>query len=215
MTADASLTAESMVRWLSEASRLLHEARDELTELDAARGDADHGVNMDRGFQAVVTALSEESFDSPQAVLLRASTVLRRSMGGTSGPLWSAALRAMSRALGDGARVDCRRIAPALLDAAQAISALGGAKEGDNTMLDVLFPASRELARELDDGAPLDAALERTGVVAAELARATADHGSTRGRASYLGDRAIGSADPGATSAALVVIALRAALTAT
>src|SRR5262249_17756232 len=150
VTADPALTAESVVRWLREASRLLHAARDELTELDAARGDADHGVNMDRGFEAVVTALSQENFGSPQAVLMQASVVLRRSMGGTSGPLWSAGLRAMARALGDGARVDGRLIAPALLDAAEAISALGGAKEGDNTMLDVLFGASRELARELD-----------------------------------------------------------------
>jgi phosphoenolpyruvate---glycerone phosphotransferase subunit DhaL len=215
VTADAPLTAASMVRWLSEASRLLHEARDELTELDAARGDADHGVNMDRGFQAVVTALTEENFDSPQAVLRRASAVLRRAMGGTSGPLWSAGLRAMSLTLGDGARVDGRMIAPALVAAAEAISALGGAQEGDNTMLDVLFPAGRELTRQLDEGTPLDAALQRTGVVAGDLARGTADRGATRGRASYLGDRAIGSADPGATSAALVVIALRAGLRAT
>jgi dihydroxyacetone kinase len=78
-------------------------------------------------------------------------------------------------------------------------------------MLDVLFPAGREL----DDGLSLDVALERTGVIATDRARATADRASIRGRASYLGDRAIGSADPGATSAALVVTALRAAVPAT
>jgi dihydroxyacetone kinase-like protein len=212
VTSDVPLTAESIVRWLTQASRLLHEARDELTRLDAARGDADHGVNMDRGFQSVAETLAAETFESPRAVLLRASVVLRRSMGGTSGPLWSAGLRAMSVAFGDEDEVEARVIGTALQDAAAAISALGGAKEGDNTMLDVLLPVARDLDRDLAAGAPLHAALERAGCDAADLARATADRPSTRGRASYIGDRAIGSADPGATSAALVVLALGAVL---
>ncbi len=196
--------------WLTEASRLLHEARDELTELDAARGDADHGVNMDRGFKAVADALAEESFESPKAVLLHASAVLRRSMGGTSGPLWSAGLRRMGLALGAGPEVDSHLLGVALLDAAQGISELGGAKEGDNTMLDVLLPAGRELQERLEAGVPLLDAVERAGSDARRRAQATADRGSTKGRASYLGDRAIGAADPGAMSASIVLTALAA-----
>lgn len=199
-----------MVAWLTEASRLLHESRDELTELDAARGDADHGVNMDRGFQMVAEALTAETFDSPQAVLLRAATVLRVGMGGTSGPLWSVGLRRMALALGTEPEVDPDRLGAALLDAAQGISDLGGANEGDNTMLDVLLPVGRGLQERLEAGADPGDALECAAADAEDLARSTADRSSSRGRASYLGDRAIGTADPGAVSAAIVVAAFRA-----
>lgn len=201
-----------MTRWLAEASRLLHAARDELTELDAVRGDADHGVNMDRGFQTVAETLAIESFDTPQAVLLRAAAVLRAGMGGTSGPLWSLGLRRMALALGDEPEVEGRRLGAALLDAAQAMSDIGGAKEGDNTMLDVLLPVGRGLREQLEAGVSLRVAIDGAGSDADGLARATADRSSAKGRASYLGDRPIGTADPGAVSAAIVVTALRAAV---
>lgn len=201
-----------MRSWLTEASRVLHAARDELTELDAARGDADHGVNMDRGFQAVAETLATESFDSPQAVLLRASAVLRAGMGGTSGPLWSVGLRRMAFALGDDPKVQGSRLGAALFDAAQGMSDIGGAKEGDNTMLDVLLPVGRELRERLEAGASLREAIDRAGSDARDLAQTTASRSSAKGRASYLGDRAIGTADPGAVSAAMVVSALRAVI---
>ena len=203
-----------MVRWLTEASRLLHEARDELTELDAARGDADHGANMDRGFQAVADALAAETFDSPQAVLLRGSAVLRRSMGGTSGPLWSIGLRRMALALGTEPEDESRLLGAAFLDAAEAISDLGGAKEGDNTMLDVLLPVGRKLQERLEAGVPLLDAVEHASSTARDLAQATAERGSSKGRAAHLGDRTIGLADPGAMSASIIVAALREAIAA-
>jgi dihydroxyacetone kinase-like protein len=201
------------VRWLTEASQRLHVARDELTALDAARGDADHGVNMDRGFDAVARALADEVSDTPQQALLRASTVLRRGMGGTSGPLWSIGLRRMGQALGAEPEPDARTLGAALVEMGPAISQLGGAVEGDNTMLDVLLPVARGLRDELDAGTSLPEALEHAADRAEQLALATATTGSNRGRASYLGDRAIGSADPGATSAAIIVRALRTAFT--
>jgi dihydroxyacetone kinase-like protein len=209
--AEASISATSTVRWLTEASARLHDARDELTELDAARGDADHGANMDRGFQAVADGLAEESFESPHAVLLRASALLRRTMGGTSGPLWSVGLRRMALSLGTEPVVDARSLGAALLAAAEGISELGGAQEGDNTMVDVLLPVGRELKDRLEAGMPVADALARASSEARERAQATASRSSTKGRASYLGDRAIGVADPGATSASIIVTALIAA----
>jgi phosphoenolpyruvate---glycerone phosphotransferase subunit DhaL len=209
---DPPLTAAAITRWLTEASDRLHDARDELTALDAARGDADHGANMDRGFGAVARGLAEETFDTPQAVLLQASAMMRRSMGGTSGPLWSMALRRMGQVLGPAPEVDARVLGTALLEAGQGISELGGAAEGDNTMVDVLLPVGRELRDELNAGVSLPVALEHAADRAAELAQATADTASTRGRASYLGARAIGSADPGAISASIVVRALSSSL---
>jgi len=194
MTVDAAFA----VAWMTAAATALDEACGHLTELDAQRGDADHGVNMQRGFAAIAAALKEDPPDTAGEALLTASKVLRKTTGGTSGPLWSAALRRAGKTLeADGS------LAEALEAAAAAVSDLGGAEEGDNTMLDALLPAARTLA----GGGSLVAAAEAAEAGAAS----TSDRVATKGRASYLGERGVGSADPGATSAAIVIRALTAA----
>jgi dihydroxyacetone kinase-like protein len=194
--------------WMCAAAEALDAACPLLTELDAARGDADHGVNMRRGFGAIAKQLDEEPPTSAGAALLTGAKVLRRTMGGTSGPLWSAALRRAGRTLAD----DPDGLAAALAAAAAAVAEIGGAQEGDNTMLDALLPAARELERQLAHEVPLPEAVEAAAVAAEAGAASTASRRATKGRASYLGDRGVGAPDPGATSAAIVVRALASAL---
>ena len=119
----------------------------------------------------------------------------------------------MALALGRGPG-GVRLLGAAFADAAEAISDMGGAKEGDNTMLDVLLPIGRELRARLEAGAPLLDAVEHASSTSRELAQATADRGSSKGRAAHLGDRAVGLADPGAVSASIIVAALREAIAA-
>lgn len=203
-----TLDARFAVAWMNAAAAALDDACPLLTELDAARGDADHGVNMQRGFAAIAAHLADEPPATAGDVLIAASTVLRRTMGGTSGPLWSAALRRAGKTLGD----DPRTLAHALAAASAAVTELGGAAEGDNTMLDALLPAARALEHAFDTGATLSDALTAAVEAADEGAAATATRVATKGRASYLGERGLGSADPGATSAAIVIRSLRHAL---
>jgi dihydroxyacetone kinase-like protein len=199
------IDAAFAVAWMNAAAKALDEACPLLTELDAARGDADHGVNMQRGFAAIAAQLADEPPTTASEALLAGSKVLRRTMGGTSGPLWSAALRRAGKTIGD----DPRTLATALSAAGAAITELGGAVEGDNTMLDALLPAARTLERELTTGAAFDHALAAAAQAADQGAQATAHRAAAKGRASYLGERGLGTPDPGATSAAIVINALQ------
>jgi|HubBroStandDraft_1064217.scaffolds.fasta_scaffold83660_2 dihydroxyacetone kinase-like protein len=195
-------------RWLETAATDLHDACQLLTELDAERGDADHGVNMDRGFQAIHDALLLSPPASAGECLTRAALALRQAMGGTSGPLWSAALRRMGRTFGPLDPVSQELLAAALADAARTIGELGGAVEGENTMLDALLPAARAFEASTLRGDPLVLAASEAAAAADEGAASTAGRAAIKGRASYLGQRGAQAADPGATSAAIIIRAL-------
>lgn len=203
-----TIDAAFAVAWMNAAATALDDACPLLTELDAARGDADHGVNMQRGFAAIAAHLADERPATAGDALVAASKVLRRTMGGTSGPLWSAALRRAGKTITE----DPRTLADALAAASAAVTELGGATEGDNTMLDALLPAARALEQQFDTGATLHDALTAAVQAADEGAQATAARTAAKGRASYLGERGLGTPDPGATSAAIVVRAINQAL---
>ncbi|MDV3129521.1 dihydroxyacetone kinase subunit DhaL [Mycobacterium sp. 21AC1] len=199
-----TLPADLMAIWMSATADLLAEACPRLTELDAAVGDADHGVNMESGFRAIAKELAAQKCSSPSQTLLTAASVLRKTTGGTSGALWAGALRRAGKAL-EGADVfDQWALLHALEEAWSAIGELGGASEGDNTLLDAVLPATRSLRSQLEAGAPLPDAIREAHRAAEEGAAATADRIAVRGRAAYLGERAIGTPDPGAVSAAVV-----------
>lgn len=209
---EALIDAAFVTAWMDAAAEELQRATPYLTELDAARGDADHGVNMERGFRAIADRLHAHAPTSSGQALLDAAGVLRKTMGGTTGPLWAVALRRAGKTLGTTHPASPTDLANALLGAGVAISEVGGAQEGDNTMLDALLPAARAMADALAHGQDLPTALTRATDAAQAGAADTADRVATKGRASYLGERAIGQPDPGATSAAIVVAALRTAL---
>jgi dihydroxyacetone kinase-like protein len=206
--ADA-VDAATLTAWVEEFARLVHEQRDELTRLDAAIGDADHGTNLDRGLAAAVSALGAESSTDPAAVLKTVATTLIRTVGGASGPLYGTFFLRASGALGGG---DDTALAAALRAGLDGVAARGKAEPGDKTMLDALGPACDALDQMLADGRPLEDALRAAAEAAARGRDATVPMVARKGRASYLGERSAGHQDPGATSAALLVDAAATAL---
>jgi dihydroxyacetone kinase-like protein len=133
-------------------------------------------------------------------------------MGGASGPLWGTALRRAGRVLGNDEEFGGAELAAALEAALAGVVQLGAAEEGDKTMVDALAPAVRALRERLDAGAELDAAVLAAREAAEEGMRATVPLRARKGRASYLGERSIGHQDPGATSTALIIVALHESL---
>ncbi len=209
----ATLDAAAFRRWLDGAARVLAEQRAYLTDLDAAIGDADHGVNMDRGFQAAVAKVAALPGDATPSVILRTvGAAVMSSVGGASGPLWGMALRRASQRLGAGQEVDATTFADALDQMVQAIRELGKSDAGDKTMLDALIPAAQAFRAAIDGGAALPDALTAVRTAAEAGRDATIPLQARKGRASYLGERSVGHIDPGAASSALVLAALEAAV---
>lgn len=208
-----TVTSQTFRRWVQESAHVLAEQRQRLTDLDAAIGDADHGVNMDRGFKAAVSRVESLPDDaSPGAIVRTMGAAIMSGVGGSSGPLWGSALRRAGQDLGEAAEVDGAMLAGALDGAVQAMQRLGGAQPGDKTMLDALTPAVGALRAGLEDGRSLEDALT-AACIAAEAGRdATIPMQARKGRASYLGERSIGHLDPGATSAAIILRALETAV---
>lgn len=185
-------------RWMTTATELIEEQADQLTELDSAIGDADHGDNLRRGFRAVVAAQDEGQPATPGAVLTLAGKTLISSVGGASGPLYGTLLRRTGKALGEAETVDLATLRDALGAGLAGVTQLGGAAAGDKTMIDALTPA----VEALGSGPRAAADAARQG------AEDTTPLRARKGRASYLGERSVGHKDPGATSAAFLVEAL-------
>jgi phosphoenolpyruvate---glycerone phosphotransferase subunit DhaL len=194
--------------WLRRFAALVAEHRDELTALDAAVGDADHGTNMDRGMAAVVAALDAAMPPDPAALLKHAGMTLVRTVGGASGPLYGTFFLRTATVAGDGgAALTPETFAKALRAGLDGVVTRGKAEVGDKTMVDALAPALDALDAELAAGGDLGSALAAARA-AAEVGRdATTPLQARKGRASYLGERSVGHQDPGATSAALLVAA--------
>jgi dihydroxyacetone kinase-like protein len=201
MTFDAA-TARAWVAAIAEAVR---ENADYLTQLDSAIGDADHGVNLKRGFTAVVTALEALEADEPGPVLVKTGTTLISKVGGASGPLYGSAFRSMGKAM-DGSSVDAAAFAAALREGLAAIQKLGAAAPGDKTIVDALGPAVEAFEQTASEG--LAAAAAAAASAAEAGAKETTALQARKGRASYLGPRSVGHQDPGATSTALILRAL-------
>jgi phosphoenolpyruvate---glycerone phosphotransferase subunit DhaL len=206
MLTRTSMDSSTITAWMNEVQAVVRRERDHLTQLDAAIGDGDHGTNMDRGFTAVVAALSEEDGAPPGKLLITAGKTLISTVGGASGPLWGQALRRAGRSLGDASSFETTELADALDAAIAGVVDLGAAAPGDKTMVDALAPAASALRASASES--VVEALDAAAVAAEDGAKATVPMKARKGRASYLGERSIGHPDPGATSAALILRAL-------
>src|SRR4051794_4122687 len=172
MIAGASVQAATVTAWMSEIAESVGAERDYLTQLDAAIGDGDHGINMDRGFGAVQKALAEQDMDVPPGrLLITAGKTLVSTVGGASGPLWGSAFRRAGRTLGDAPEWDAKQLVEALGAARDGVIELGAATEGDKTMVDALTPAVDAMRSALDGGAGLQAAVTAAAEAAEEGAR--------------------------------------------
>jgi dihydroxyacetone kinase-like protein len=209
MTTEAAVQGAIVTTWMRDVAEAMKAESGHLTQLDAAIGDGDHGVNMERGFSAVEKALAGQNSEVPPGrLLIVAGKTLVSTVGGASGPLWGVALRRAGRSLGDRESFDGAQLADALQAAIDGIVELGAAAPGDKTMIDALVPAVEALNAALASGRPLDQAVALAADAAEDGARSTVPMQARKGRASYLGERSIGHQDPGATSSALIVRAL-------
>jgi len=209
MSGSTASEAATLRRLIDAVAQAVIAHAEELTALDQAIGDGDHGLNMKRGFEAVqadAAALAEK----PLAEALRAiGMLLVMKVGGASGPLYGTLFMALGKAIGggaDAAGLDAGVLAGAFAQAIEAVKARGKSQEGQKTMLDVLVPVQQALQA---GGADL---LARLPSVADRAAYATVAMRAIRGRASFLGERSVGHMDPGAHSAALMVAAACGAL---
>jgi dihydroxyacetone kinase-like protein len=203
----AQLTA-----WIREYARLIGENAQLLSDLDAAIGDADHGINMERGMKAVATVLDESPPSDMAALCKQVGMTLVKSVGGASGPLYGTFFLRMATAVGAGDSVAAGGFAKALRAGVDGVVQRGRAEAGDKTMFDALAPAVEALDSALASGADLSAALREAAVAAEKGRDATTAMVARKGRASYLGQRSVGHQDPGATSAAMLIGAAATAL---
>ena len=203
------LDAEFFLAWIAQAAAVVQAQRDHLTQLDAAIGDADHGINLDRGFTAVCAALELQPPATPRAVLMLTGSTLISKVGGASGPLYGMAFRQAGKALGDTAEVDLAALADALEAALAGVQKLGAAREGEKTMVDALAPATQALREALAQGSAAPDAFAALTDAAEAGPRATIPMQARKGRASYLGPRSVGHEDPGAASTVIILRALR------
>jgi dihydroxyacetone kinase-like protein len=200
--------------WLRTAATKVHEEAPALTALDQAIGDGDHGINLDRGFTAIVAMLDARppaeagAAESPAAasdLLRQAGRTLISTVGGASGPLYGTAfLRAAAAVANDGASSASAYVA-ALEAAATGVGALGKSTTGEKTMLDALVPAAAAARAALDKGSDLAGVTAAARDAAQTGSEATIPLLATKGRASYLGERSIGHRDPGSASTALLL----------
>jgi dihydroxyacetone kinase len=188
---------------LSAACEALIAAAPRLTELDQIVGDGDLGISLARGAAAVIDSLDAYPVDNIAAALRDLGLTLQRTLGGTSGALYAVFFLRGAQRLRAQSSTDVHVWAEAFRAGTEGIAELGGAQAGDRTMLDALQPASEAFLAAIEAKTPLPAALQTALTAAEKGARATANLTPRRGRSSYLGQRVLGHADPGAVAVAV------------
>lgn len=202
------MTNEQIMSWLERIADVLHENVRYLTQLDSPIGDADHGVNMDRGFTAIRGKFSEMATMDIAGRLKTVGMTLVSTVGGASGPLYGTAFLRAATAAGGKQELSSADLV-AMLDAfLGGIVARGKAQPGEKTMVDALTPATNSAKEALAQGKDIAEITARAAAAAEEGMKATIPMLATKGRASYLGERSIGHQDPGATSSWLILRSL-------
>jgi phosphoenolpyruvate---glycerone phosphotransferase subunit DhaL len=201
MSADSA----AVRKWVEAYAAVVSEHRGELTRLDQAIGDGDHGTNLERGMRKAVEKLAGMPEGDVGAQLKAVGMALISSVGGAGGPLYGTLFMQMGQSTVGKEELDAEAFADALEAGVKGVQARGKAEPGDKTMVDALLPAAEALRAAAGEGADLAAALRRAADAAREGRDATVDLVARKGRASYLGERSRGHQDPGATSSHLLL----------
>jgi phosphoenolpyruvate---glycerone phosphotransferase subunit DhaL len=194
------ITAEQVIRFIEGVAARIKEHRDELVQLDSAIGDADHGINMDRGFTMVLEKLPTVADKDIGTILKTVGMTLVSTVGGASGPLYGTAFIRAGMALADRYELTPAEVVAALEAALEGIMARGKAQRGEKTMVDAIGPGVDVLKEAQASGEEFVSAMRRAVAAVEAGMKATIPMLATKGRASYLGQRSIGHQDPGATS---------------
>ena len=192
---------------LSKISEQIIANKDFLTELDREIGDSDHGINMARGFNAVMEKLSPDENDIGAALKKTGMTLLSK-VGGASGPLYGTAYMEAGKVTAGKTEINVEDLKAVFEAAIAGIQKRGKAVKGEKTMLDALIPATEKYSQKISEGSDIVSALDEACKATREGVEYTKTIIATKGRASYLGERSIGHQDPGATSMALTLEAI-------
>lgn len=209
MTAN-SLDVETVLHWLQNCADTYVKHKDELTELDAAIGDADHGANMARGFTAVQGKLDGLKDKDIGTIFKTVAMTLISTVGGASGPLYGTFFLQAGGGSGGKMTLTHQEVVSAFAAGLQGLMNRGKAVVGEKTMVDALVPALEALKPVGQDSLPV--ALDRAVAAAKKGADSTVPLVAKKGRASYLGERSAGHLDPGAASSVLLLEALQQAI---
>ena len=194
-----------VLKWLEVLQQVYAENRQRLTELDAAIGDADHGINMDRGFAAVQAELAAHPPSDIRSVFQSVATALIRHVGGAAGPLYGTFFLRAAAACAGKTEMEAADVVALFQAGIEGVQQRGKAAAGDKTMLDALLPGLEAMRKGLEEGWSLTGILDAGEVAAQAGMLATVPMQARKGRASYLGARSIGHQDPGATSSYLLL----------
>jgi dihydroxyacetone kinase-like protein len=195
--------------FILQAAEAVHQAllthESEIESLDRAIGDGDHFINMKRGCATIVGMREELAALTPDAALQKIGMKLLSTIGGASGPLIGSFFMSMGKAVKEESAETLPEIAIAFAAGVEAIKARGKADVGEKTMLDVLIPVSQTFSRLADEGYARAELLEVLKREAEQGMQSTRDMIATKGRAAFLGERAIGHIDPGAKSSQVII----------
>jgi phosphoenolpyruvate---glycerone phosphotransferase subunit DhaL len=201
-----SLGHDDVVRWIRAFAAEVGANKEQLTQLDAAVGDGDHGINMDRGMSAVLAKLDAATEEQDIGALLKTvGMTLVSTVGGAGGPLYGTLFLQMGTAVSGKDELGPDDWAAALEAGIAGVQARGKAEPGDKTMIDALIPGRDALKSALAEGASFEDALRQSADAAGQGMRDTIPLVARKGRASYLGERSAGHQDPGATSSHLLL----------
>ena len=200
-----SVPYDYVVQFVRAFAKVMSENREYLTDLDSAIGDADHGINMDRGMSAALSKLDGVPEGDVGNLFKTVGMTLVSTVGGAAGPLYGTLFMQMGMAVASKPELSSQDWAEALTKGLEGVVMRGKAELGDKTMVDALTPARDALKEALDEGASFDDALRRSAAAAEEGMKGTIPLVARKGRASYLGERSAGHQDPGATSSYLLL----------
>ncbi len=200
-----AVTSAQILAWVERYAGVVAEQKQYLTGLDAAIGDGDHGINMDRGFQTVLVKLAPVRDKDAGTLLKTTGIALVGSVGGAGGPLYGTFFLRAGAALDGKTEVTGEELVGALEAGLKGVVERGKANRNDKTMVDALAPAIERAKQSLGEGASTESALAAAADAAEEGMKATIPLKALKGRASYLGDRSIDHQDPGATSSYLML----------
>ena len=194
------LTVSLAKQWLFSCAELIKKNKDYLTALDAAIGDADHGLNMDRGFTKSIEVLNQKEPKTLEELFSVVGMTLLSTVGGVSGPLYGTLFIQFSKASKDKEIIQNEELYDFILQGIEGVTQRGKALLEDKTMLDVLIPVADGIKSGINSTIPFDTFCNKIESIAEEAARHTKNLVARKGRASYLGERSLGHQDPGATS---------------
>ncbi|CUY18325.1 PTS-dependent dihydroxyacetone kinase%2C ADP-binding subunit dhaL [Serratia marcescens] len=200
-----ALTKQQVVDWLMRCGEVFSRERDFLTRLDTEIGDADHGLNMNRGFNKVVEKLPSVADKDIGFILKNTGMTLLSSVGGASGPLFGTFFIRAAQAANAKQSLDLAELQQMMQEGVEGVVMRGKAEPGDKTMCDVWWPVVDSLGQSAQQNLSVSEALQRAADSAERAVESTITMQARKGRASYLGERSIGHQDPGATSVMLMM----------